>query len=51
MVLLCKNGNAKERRKKDGLAFRMLPFAGITQIRFEGVSHPATMFFNLGQDP
>jgi len=21
--------------------FRMLPFAGITQIRFEGVSHPA----------
>jgi hypothetical protein len=22
-------------------AFQLLPFAGITQIRFEGISHPA----------
>jgi|GEM_PF-3017456 len=23
------------------IVFRMLPFAGITQIRFKGISHPA----------
>jgi hypothetical protein len=30
----------KRRKLRNGEAFRLLPFAGIIQIRFEGVSHP-----------
>lgn len=26
--------------------FRLLPFAGITQIRFEGISHPASCYLS-----
>jgi hypothetical protein len=31
--------------------FRMLPFAGITQIRFEGISHPAVQECSLQPGP
>ena len=41
-----KTGAKREKRTKEGNCFA-LSFAGIIQIRFEGISHPENAF----QDP